>query len=255
MRYGIAAVPRAIFTHQAALGLTPQQVWFVCYVLSFQWDASLPYPSINKMAERTGYSKRQLLRIKEELVLAGYLEVVRRTSSDRGNDTNAYDFSPLFDTIRQQLQSPQEAEASAISAVPGEAGDASEADEDSDSISYDGDTEAEDITDEQEETARHLNRRTRPAQPRQRNIASLAGTADANPKLNVRPVEPDVTRGVAHNVTGWIERGVTGRVEREGTGPIEQRVAKEVVQGVTGLVTFTAGIQTSGNVSALVCRW
>jgi hypothetical protein len=48
-RRGVAAVPRAIFTHQKALGLTPQQVWFVSYIFSFQWTTTLPYPSINKM--------------------------------------------------------------------------------------------------------------------------------------------------------------------------------------------------------------
>lgn len=31
-RRGVAAVPRAIFTHQKALELSPQQVWFISYI-------------------------------------------------------------------------------------------------------------------------------------------------------------------------------------------------------------------------------
>lgn len=104
LSYGVAAVPRAVFTHQKMLELTAQQVWFICYVLSFQWDTSLPYPSINKMAERTGYSKQQLHNIKGELVLKGYLHLERRRAEGGGNDTNLYDFSGLFDAIREQLE-------------------------------------------------------------------------------------------------------------------------------------------------------
>ena len=67
-RRGVAAVPRAIFTHQAELTLTPQQVWFITYIFSFQWDTALPYPSIRKMSSITGYSSVQLHTIKAELV-------------------------------------------------------------------------------------------------------------------------------------------------------------------------------------------
>jgi hypothetical protein len=101
---GIAAVPRALFTHQKVLGLTPQRVWFVCYILSFQWDTTLPYPSIYRMAERTGYSKQQLHNIKAELVQQGYLILRRRINEEGGNDTNTYDFSPLLEAIRAHLQ-------------------------------------------------------------------------------------------------------------------------------------------------------
>ena len=56
----MAAVPKAIFTHQKALGLTSQQVWFISYIFSFQWSTALPYPSINKMVQHTGYSRAHL---------------------------------------------------------------------------------------------------------------------------------------------------------------------------------------------------
>ena len=103
-RRGVAAVPRAIFTHQAALKLTPQQVWFVTYIFSFQWDTALPYPSIRKMSNITGYSSVQLHTIKAELVAMGYLRLVHRANEQGGQDTNAYDFSGLLDKVRELLQ-------------------------------------------------------------------------------------------------------------------------------------------------------
>ena len=103
-RRGVAAVPRAIFTHQAELTLTPQQVWFITYIFSFQWDTALPYPSIRKMSTITGYSSVQLHTIKAELVALGYLRLVHRSNDHGGQDTNAYDFSGLLDKIRDMLQ-------------------------------------------------------------------------------------------------------------------------------------------------------
>jgi DNA-binding transcriptional regulator YhcF (GntR family) len=103
-RHGVAAVPRAVFTHQKVLALTAQQVWFVTYIFSFQWDTALPYPSIRRMSTQTGYSTVQLHNIKSELVEAGYLRLVRRINMEGGQDTNAYDFSGLLEAIRAQLQ-------------------------------------------------------------------------------------------------------------------------------------------------------
>ncbi len=107
-RYGVAAVPWAVFTHQAVLGLTPQQVWFIAYIFSFQWDTNLPYPSLRRMAEATGYSTVQLHAIKAELVVAGHLRLVHRRSADGGQDANAYDFSALLETIAAQVQTRSE---------------------------------------------------------------------------------------------------------------------------------------------------
>lgn len=219
LRYGIATVPKALFTHQAILKLTPQQVWFVCYILSFQWDASLPYPSINKMAERTGYSKRQLLRIKDELVGMSYLEVVHRTSSDRGNDTNAYDFSQLFEAIRRQLQASEESDGEIV------------VKEDKSSGVMNRDVEEPNSPDEDAEdtklsaTRRH---RARPPQPRSRG-----GTGDGTSKImqvtfEDRTIEQDVTRRIASEGTWGIEQNVIGPVEHNGTTPVAPYVASEV---------------------------
>lgn len=107
-RYGVIAVPWALFTHGAALGLTLQQAWFITYILSYKWDTPLPFPSIKRMSAYTGYSTVQLHTIKNELVRAGYLRLVNRYTESGGQDSNAYDFSGLMDAITTLLQEPSE---------------------------------------------------------------------------------------------------------------------------------------------------
>jgi hypothetical protein len=99
LRRGVAAIPRALFTYQADLGISPQQLWFIGYILSFQWSTELPYPSLRKMAQNTGYSERQIHRIKDSLVSAGYLRVIERRGDDGRDTTSAYDFSELLRTL------------------------------------------------------------------------------------------------------------------------------------------------------------
>lgn len=107
---GVAVIPRALFLCMGALKLTPQQVWFISYIFSFQWTSALPYPSILKMAARTGYSKVQLHDIKGTLVDKGYLHLVHRSTKDGGRDSNAYDFSGLFDAILAQMKKEESAQ-------------------------------------------------------------------------------------------------------------------------------------------------
>src|SRR6476661_642656 len=105
LRGGIAAIPTALFTYQALLDLSPQEVWFISYILAHKWDEDLPYPSLRKMAERTGLSVRQLHRIKDAIVEKGYLLLVpRHRAEDGGQDSNAYDFGGLFGRIEELLR-------------------------------------------------------------------------------------------------------------------------------------------------------
>ena len=56
------------------------------------------------MASLTGYSLSQIHEIKGELVRAGYLNLINRSNSEGGQDTNAYDFSGLLEAVRKILQ-------------------------------------------------------------------------------------------------------------------------------------------------------
>ena len=101
--YGVAAIPRALFLYQRALALKPQHVWFCCYILAHKWTTELPYPSLRKMEERTGYGRRQLQVIKEELIAAGRLEVAPRRDPGNRQISDGYDFSPLLDALARLL--------------------------------------------------------------------------------------------------------------------------------------------------------
>lgn len=93
---GITPIPSTLYRYQGALGLTAQEVWFVSYILMYRWDDALPYPSLIRMAADTGMSRRNLQRIKDSLVAKRVLVLIPRHTPEGRQDSNAYDFRPLF---------------------------------------------------------------------------------------------------------------------------------------------------------------
>ena len=105
---GVTAIPSALYLYQGELGLTPQLVWFISAILARKWNASLPYPSLKKMAERSGVSEQQLHNYKNQLVKQGWLQIISRTNAQGGQDTNFYDFSALFAQLEALLTRDQQ---------------------------------------------------------------------------------------------------------------------------------------------------
>ena len=103
LQHGIAAIPSALYHYQGEMQLSAQQVWLVSYILSHKWDEDLPYPSLKKMARCTTLSLSQLQRIKNSLCDMGYLKVYPRFDEKQGQNTNAYDFSGLFDRLEELI--------------------------------------------------------------------------------------------------------------------------------------------------------
>jgi hypothetical protein len=101
---GITPIPSSLYRYQGALGLTAQEVWFISYILMYKWDAALPYPSLIRMAEDTGMSRRNLQRIKDSLVTKGVLVLIPRHTVEGRQDSNAYNFSPLFAQLEDCIQ-------------------------------------------------------------------------------------------------------------------------------------------------------
>ncbi len=209
-KHGIAAIPRALFTYQGALNLSPQQVWFVCYIFSFQWDTALPYPSLRKMAERTGYSRQQIINIKSTLVKAGYLRLVHR-SNENGQDTNAYDFSELLEAIRKQLQPDQPSE---VQIMPTDGGEEDEDQEDLNS----GQTSQGHAGGRQRQM-RH-SRFSIPQPITEHSAASQTPSTEEIPPGSSTRVEQDFTGGIERSFTEWVERGFTGEIEQRLTDPV-----------------------------------
>ncbi len=100
---GIAAIPKALYMYSAELGLIPQEVWFVGYILAHRWTAELPFPSLRKMSVHTGVSPQMLHRYKNSLVDKGYLEIIARTRPSGGRTSNYYDFTGLFQELEVLL--------------------------------------------------------------------------------------------------------------------------------------------------------
>jgi hypothetical protein len=101
---GITPIPSTLYRYQGTLGLTAQEVWFIGYILMYKWDAALPYPSLIRMAEDTGMSRRNLQRIKDSLVAKGALVLIPRHTAEGRQDSNAYDFRPLFARLEYCIQ-------------------------------------------------------------------------------------------------------------------------------------------------------
>ena len=100
---GIAAIPKALCMYSAELGLVPQEVWFVGYILAHRWTAELPFPSLRKMSVHTGVSPQMLHRYKNSLIEKGYLETIPRTRPSGGRTSNYYDFTGLFQKLELLL--------------------------------------------------------------------------------------------------------------------------------------------------------
>ncbi len=210
-KHGVAAIPRALFTHQQALKLSPQQVWFVCYIFSFQWDTALPYPSLRKMAERTGYSRQHLINIKSTLVEAEYLRLVHRYS-ENGQDTNAYDFSGLLEAIRKQLQPEQPTEEEVVSTDEGE--------------EQNPDSGSEEETQGRASGRQRQVRRSRFSIPQptgELTPSSLASSTRAPSGNSSEGIEQGFTGGLEQGLTGEVEQGFTGGLEHGFTGRVSKR--------------------------------
>ena len=100
---GIAAIPMALYHYQAALGLVPQEVWFVGYILAHRWTDALPFPSLRRMSRRTGVSTQMLHRYKQSLIEKDYLVTIPRHRPSGGRTSNYYDFTNLFKALEEQL--------------------------------------------------------------------------------------------------------------------------------------------------------
>jgi hypothetical protein len=148
---GIAAIPMALYHYQAELGLVPQEVWFVGYILAHRWTSALPYPSLRRMSRRTGVSTQMLHRYKQSLIEKGYLATIARHRPSGGRTSNFYDFSNLFIALEQMLRRDRRAqswqptadETDTLDDEPQAGDDPLDADELEDQLELDGDGDRE----------------------------------------------------------------------------------------------------------------
>ncbi|MQL52987.1 hypothetical protein GFC01_12095 [Desulfofundulus thermobenzoicus] len=105
---GVAPIPTALFRYQKALGLSFQEVSFVCHLLSYRWTSNDPHPSIEKLSVLTGVSAKSLHKYKNSLIEKGKLIVKNRYAQNGGQTTNEYDLTPLFTEIEKLIMAKEE---------------------------------------------------------------------------------------------------------------------------------------------------
>ena len=99
---GYLAVPITFLEYYARLkrygGLTHSEGMFILQVMAFKWDSREPYPSYTTLAERMGTSPKTIQRHAKALEDKGYLYRVERRGS-----SNAFELTPLFDSLLEAV--------------------------------------------------------------------------------------------------------------------------------------------------------
>lgn len=108
---GFTAVPNALLMCHKDLGITTTEFVVIIAIDSFRFTVEDPWPSLNALSQRCGYSPRTISRAVSSLVEKGYIARIKRP-----NTSNKYNFDPLIATldtlivssIRRQHGSPED---------------------------------------------------------------------------------------------------------------------------------------------------
>jgi len=89
--YGFTAVPNLLLRHRRAIGLTSTECLVIIAIDSFRWTSQDPWPSLEALSKRCGYSPRTLTRTITSLEEKNVIRRVKRPGT-----SNSYDLSPLI---------------------------------------------------------------------------------------------------------------------------------------------------------------
>ena len=92
--YGFTAVPNLLLMHRAAIKLTSTECLVIIAIDSFRWTAQDPWPSLEALSKRSGYSPRTLSRTITSLEDKGAIRRIRRTGT-----SNRYDLTPVIEWL------------------------------------------------------------------------------------------------------------------------------------------------------------
>jgi len=105
--FGVAAVPILLYRLQGELGLSPEETWFISFVLSYKWDERDPYPSLVEISELSGVPRSTLQGYKNSLIKKGLLKIRQRKTKGGRSLSHAYDFTPLFRKMEKIFEALQ----------------------------------------------------------------------------------------------------------------------------------------------------
>jgi hypothetical protein len=99
MGYGFTAVPNLLLMYRAQMHLTATDCLVLIAIDSFRWSEDNPYPSLNALSKRCGYSTRTLSRTITGLVGLGIIDRIKRHGT-----SNEYDLRPLTEWMERLLE-------------------------------------------------------------------------------------------------------------------------------------------------------
>lgn len=100
-RVGHTPVSSAFLEHAHELKLTPSEQLLLIHIISFKWDATLPFPAIGTLATRMGVSERQVRKLLATMEAGS--GVIKRI--ERVGRSNSFDLQPLFDKLEAAVRS------------------------------------------------------------------------------------------------------------------------------------------------------
>jgi hypothetical protein len=113
---GVVPTPSVLLRHAGELGLTPQEVVLVLYILDKKWGPDWPYVSMLQAASELGRHKNKVYQWKQSLVQKGFLESTPRTVPGVGRRADYCDLSGLFAALERLVL--QEAIENARGEIP-----------------------------------------------------------------------------------------------------------------------------------------
>jgi len=98
---GFTVIPSLLLSGQERLGLSPTQINVLLQLIVHWHTEAAPYPSQKVIAARMGISRRQVMRILQELHDAGLIQKRARSDSTGAKRANAYDLSGLVKKLAE----------------------------------------------------------------------------------------------------------------------------------------------------------
>lgn len=98
---GFTVIPSLLLSGQERLGLSPVQLNVLLQLIVHWHTEAAPYPSQKVIADRMHMSRRQVMRVLQELDDAGLIRKIARSDFTGAKRANAYDLSGLVQKLAE----------------------------------------------------------------------------------------------------------------------------------------------------------
>lgn len=102
--HGFVATPVVLIRNKGRLKLDDDELCLVLAIMSHKWGDDAPWPAVSRLEDYLGWSDRKVQRTLRKLEgkteatkdRGALLTIITRKTERKRNDTNLYDFTPLF---------------------------------------------------------------------------------------------------------------------------------------------------------------